>query len=199
MGRGLTGRTVGLVGLGGTATDLVTLLAPFGPTVLAYDPYCPPERAAAHHVELVDVDELARRADVLVVMAVLTEETRHLIGADVFAQMKPSALVVNVARGPIIDEPALIDALQNRRIAGAALDVFEQEPPDPDNPLLDLDSVVLTPHCIAWTDEMSAGNGGSAVQAVLDALSGHQPAFVVNRDVLTQDGFQQKLTGRDAR
>ena len=110
--------------------------------------------------------------------------------------MKPTALVVNVARGPIIDEQALIAALQAEQIAGAALDVFEQVPPDPENPLLHMDSVVLSPHCIAWTDEMSAGNGGSAVQAVLDVLGGQNPTFVVNRGVLEQDTFRRRLTER---
>jgi D-3-phosphoglycerate dehydrogenase len=199
MGRGLTGRTVGIIGFGGTATDLVTLLAPFQVTVLAYDPYCAPERAAAQQVDLVDLYELAHRADILVVMAALTDETHHLVDSALIEKMKASVLVVNVARGPIIDEQALTAALQVGRIAGAALDVFEQEPPDPKSPLLQLDSVVLSPHSIAWTDEMSTGNGASAVQAVLDVLGGQQPTFVVNRDVIEKDGFQRKLARLGAR
>lgn len=185
MGRGLTGITVGVVGFGSTGTDLAQLLAPFGVELLAFDPYCPPERAAQYGCELVSRDDLARRADAVVVMAVLTDETHHLLDASFFAAMKAEAVVVNVARGPIIDEAALIAALRAGTIRAAGLDVFEHEPLDPASPLRDLDNVLLAPHCIGWTDEMSRGNGASAVRAILDAMSGAVPSFVVNRDVLT--------------
>lgn len=184
MGRGLTGRTIGLIGFGSTATDLAALLAPFSPRLLAYDPYCPPERAVEAGAELVPLDRLARESDAVIVMAVLTPETEHLVDAAFFAAMRPHAVLVNVARGPIVDEAALIDALTGGRIRGAALDVFEAEPIDPNNPLLGLDSVLLTPHSVAWTDEMSIGNGRSAVQAIIDTLAGRPARFVVNREVL---------------
>jgi phosphoglycerate dehydrogenase-like enzyme len=126
-------------------------------------------------------------------MAVLTNETFHLINGAFLANMKPSARLVNVSRGPIVDENALITALQRGSIAGAALDVFETEPISMDSPLVVMDNVILTPHSVAWTDEMSLGNGGSAVRAIVDALSAKAPQFVVNRDVLTQRGFQARL------
>lgn len=184
MGRGLTGSTVGIVGFGSTGTDLAQLIAPFGVELLAFDPYCSPERAATFGAQLVGIDELARRSDAVVVMAVLTAETHHLLDAEFFGAMKPTATLVNVARGPIVDEQALIAALQEGRLRAAGLDVFEQEPLDPASPLRTMDNVLLAPHCIGWTDEMSRGNGGSAVRAILDAQDGRVPAFVVNRDVL---------------
>lgn len=184
MGRGLTGTTVGVVGFGSTGTDLARLLAPFGIELLAYDPYCPLARAEEFGAELVSREDLASRCDAIVVMAVLTPETHHLIDADFFARMKPTATLVNVARGPIIDEDALIAALQNGLLRAAALDVFEAEPLAVDSPLRSMDNVLLSPHCVGWTDEMSLGNGRSAVRAIVDAVAGSTPAFVVNRGVL---------------
>ncbi|MDQ4489793.1 NAD(P)-dependent oxidoreductase [Sinomonas sp. ASV486] len=193
MGRGLTGRTVGLIGLGNTSTDLVELLRPFQTKVLAYDPYCPAQRATDLGVELVGLDDLAAGADVVVVMTVLTDETRHLVSTSFLNRMKATAHLVNVSRGPIVDEAALTDALRNGTITAAALDVFESEPVAAQNPLLDMDNVILTPHSVAWTDEMSLGNGSSAVQAVIDALNGTAPKYVVNRPVLEQEAFLGRL------
>lgn len=195
MGRGLTGRCVGLIGLGNTATDLVGLLRPFQVDVVAYDPYRTPESAREFGVRLTGLDSLLAQADAVVVMAALTPETRHLIDARRLALLRPSAVLVNVARGPIVDEAALADALRSGRLAGAGLDVFETEPPAADNPLLALDNAILSPHALSWTDEMAAGNGGSAVQAVLDVLAGSAPRYVVNRDVLDRPGFQRRLAG----
>lgn len=193
MGRGLTGTTVGIVGFGSTATDFATLLAPFGVSILAYDPYCPPERADTFGARLVGIEELAEQSDAVVVMAVLTPETLHLVGEDFLARMRPTATLVNVARGPIVDESALVEALSHRRIRFAALDVFEREPLTDDSPLLALDNVLLTPHSVGWTDEMSLGNGRSAVGAILDVLAGRDPRFVVNTAVLTSDAWRARL------
>jgi len=193
MGLGLTGRRVGLLGLGNTARDLIGLLRPFDVEVLAHDPYCPPETARELGVRLADADTVMAEADAVIVMCVLTEETRHLVDARRLSLMKPSAVLLNVARGPIVDEAALIEALRVGRIRGAGLDVFETEPPAPDNPLLSMDNVVLSPHSLAWTDEMSAGNGGSAVRAVLDVATGRLPRFVVNRDVIGHPGLTERL------
>ncbi|MFI7498141.1 NAD(P)-dependent oxidoreductase [Streptomyces sp. NPDC049687] len=193
MGLGLTGRRIGLLGLGNTARDLVGLLRPFDAEVIAYDPYCPQETARELGVRLADADTVMAEADAVIVMCVLTEETHHLVDARRLSLMKPSGVLLNVARGPIVDEAALIDALRAGRIRGAGLDVFESEPPDPRNPLLSMDNVVLSPHSLAWTDEMSAGNGGSAVRAVLDVASGRLPRFVVNRDVFGHAYLSERL------
>jgi phosphoglycerate dehydrogenase-like enzyme len=193
MGRGLTGRRVGLVGLGNTATDLISLLRPFDVEVLASDPHRTPEAAAAFGASLTDLDTLLATADAVVVMAALTPETHHLLDARRLALMKPDATLVNVARGPILDEAALIDALRAGRLGAAGLDVFETEPIDPDNPLLTMDNVVLSPHALSWTDEMAIGNGSSAVRSILDVHAGRAPAHVVNSAVLHRAGFQQRL------
>lgn len=195
MGRGLTGTTIGLIGFGSTATDFVGLLKPFDVRVLAYDPYAPVDRARALGAELVDLDTLAAAADAVVVMAVLTPETHHLLDAQFFSRLKSTATVVNVARGPIIEEAALSEALRNGRIRAAALDVFETEPVLADNELLTLDNVLLTPHSVGWTDEMSLGNGRSAVTAITDAMSGSAPRFIVNKAVLETSAWTSRLTG----
>ena len=125
--------------------------------------------------QLVDLDTLLRESDFVVVCCALTEGTRHLINAERLALMKPTAYLINVARGPIVDQAALTEALQERRIAGAGLDVFEQEPIDPHDPLLALDNVILAPHALCWTDECFAGNGRSAIASILDVAAGRVP------------------------
>lgn len=191
MGRGLTGATVGLIGVGNTATDLVELLRPFRVTVLGYDPYCPAERAAAHGVRLCPLTELASQSDAVVVMAALTPDSYHLIDAAVLAAMRPDAVLINVARGPIVDEGALVAALTSGRLRAAGLDVFETEPPT--SGIERLPNVTLAPHSLAWTSEMSLGNGGSCVKAVLAAARGDVPAYVVNREVLQSSAFSARL------
>src|SRR4029079_3174327 len=119
-----------------------------------------------------------------VVSCLLNDETRHLIGAPQFAQMKPGAYFINVARGPIVDETALIDSLRAGRIAGAALDVFEKEPVAPDNPLLAMDNVIVTPHSLCWTDECFHNMAATGLSSIVDALGGRRPEFVVNPEVL---------------
>src|SRR5438876_8984388 len=107
------------------------------------------------------------------------------MGAREFPQMKPSAYIINVARGPSAEEPALIEALRARRIAGAALDVFEQEPVDPANPLLAMDNVIVTPHALCWTDECFHNMASTGLASIVAALSGRKPEFVVNPEVLS--------------
>ncbi len=184
MGVGLTGRTLGLVGLGNIGREICRLIAPFGMHVLAADPYATPEGAAAVGVEVTDLDDLLARSDFVGICCALTAETHHLIHAERIARMKPTAYLINVARGPIVDQAALTAALQQRRIAGAALDVFEQEPVDPHDPLLALDNVIVAPHAICWTDECFLGNGSSACRSLLDVAAGREPQYIVNREAL---------------
>lgn len=193
MGQGVTGRTLGVVGLGNIGREIFRLGAPLGMKHLAADPYAGPEQAAAAGAELVGLDELMRRADYVVVCCALTEATRKFINAERLALMKPTAYLINVARGPIVDQQALTEALQSNRIAGAGLDVFEQEPIDPRDPLLALENVIVAPHAICWTDECFQGNGRSAVQSILDVADGKEPAHVVNREVLALPAFRDKL------
>ncbi|HVK13090.1 MAG TPA: NAD(P)-dependent oxidoreductase, partial [Gemmataceae bacterium] len=152
-GQGLTGRTLGVIGFGNIGRELAGLARPFDLRVIASDPWADPEAAAAAGVRLVPLDELLRESDYVVVCCALTAETRHLLDAGRIALMKPTAHLVNVARGPIVDQAALTAALRANRIAGAGLDVFDPEPVAPDDPLLALENVILTPHAICWTDE----------------------------------------------
>ncbi|WP_457963599.1 dehydrogenase [Arthrobacter sp. D1-29] len=192
MGTGLTGKTIGLLGVGNTGGELVRLLAPFGVRCVGYDPFCPPERAAELGVELMELEDVAGCCDALIVMAVLTDQTRHIVDAGILDRMKPTAVVINMARGPIINEPDLIAALESGCIAGAGLDVFEEEPVK--NALLGLANVTLSPHCLSWTDEMSLGNGGSCVRAIVDVANGRTPTFVINREVLDSGAFKDRLS-----
>lgn len=191
MGTGLNGLTIGLVGVGNTGGEFVRLLAPFDVTIIGNDPFCPPERAAELGVRLVGRDELAATADAVVIMAALTHDTFHAVDAAFLAAMKPSAVVINMARGPIVDEQALIGALTSGGIRAAGLDVFESEPQT--SGIERLPNVTLAPHSIAWTSEMSLGNGNSCIDALLAVAAGQAPRFVVNRDVLTHPAFEQRL------
>jgi phosphoglycerate dehydrogenase-like enzyme len=190
MGRGVTGRTLGVIGVGNIGRELFHLAAPFDMRHLGYDPFL---TTAPPGVELVSLERLLAESDYVVVCCALTPETRHLIDAGRLALMKPTAYLVNVARGPIVDQAALTAALQANRIAGAGLDVFDPEPISPNDPLLTLDNVILAPHAICWTDECFANNGRSACHSLLDVAAGRAPAHVVNREVLSSPHFLAKL------
>jgi phosphoglycerate dehydrogenase-like enzyme len=193
MGMGLTGRTLGLIGVGNIGREILTLAKPFGMRYLAYDPYVTPEQTTGTDVELVDLATLLRTADFVSINCPLTPETYHLINAERLALMKPTAYLINTARGPVVDQQALTRALQERRIQGAALDVFEHEPIDPHDPLLRLDNVILAPHGICWTDECFRGNGISACTSILDVADCRVPRYVVNQAVLANPRLQEKL------
>jgi phosphoglycerate dehydrogenase-like enzyme len=184
MGTSPRGRTLGLLGWGNIGREFSAVCGPLGMRQLATDPYADPATAAAAGVELCDLERLFAEADVLVVTCALTPQTRHLVDAERLAALKSTAYLVNIARGPVVDQDALTAALTERRIAGAALDVFESEPPAADDPLLGLDNVLLAPHAVAWTDELAFGNGSSAIRAVLDVAAGRVPAYVVNPEAL---------------
>jgi D-3-phosphoglycerate dehydrogenase len=195
MGTGLTGRTLGLIGLGNIGREISAVSRPLDMRHIAHDPYASAEQADAAGVELVALDELLRQSDFVIVCCALTPQTRHLLNAERLALIKPTAYLINVARGPIIDQAALTVVLRERRIAGAALDVFEQEPIDPHDPLLALDNVIVAPHAICWTDELFHGNGRAACRSILDVAAGRIPQHVVNRAALEQPVMQAKLNG----
>ena len=196
MGMGLTGRTLGVIGLGNIGRELCDLARPFGMRLVAFDPHVDPAAAASAGVELLSLEELLRNSDFLCVCCALTPETRHLIDAGRIRLLKPTAYVINVARGPIIDQSALTQALRSGAIQGAGLDVFETEPIDPLDPLLALDNVILAPHALCWTDECFRGNGVSACRSILDVAAGRVPGPVVNRDVVDHPLLLEKLRRR---
>jgi phosphoglycerate dehydrogenase-like enzyme len=193
MGMGLTGRTLGVIGLGNIGREVFRLAAPLGMRHLAADPVVSPADAAAAGAQLVELDTLLRESDFVVICCALTESTRRLINGQRLALMQPTAYLINVARGPIVDQAALTAALLERRIAGAGLDVFEQEPIDPNDPLLVLDNVILAPHALCWTDECFANNGKSAIASILEIAAGRVPQNVVNHHVIETPAFRQKL------
>lgn len=193
LGDEIAGRTLGIVGLGHSGRELVRLVAPFSMRIVAYSPHADPAEARGLGVELVGLDELCRRADFVSIHARPRPENQHLIGRAQFALMKPSAYFVNVARGELVDEAALVEALATRRIAGAALDVFEHEPLPIEHPLIGLENAILTPHWSASTRDVWQATGSAMIAGMLRAARGEVPENVVNREVLSRPGFCAKL------
>jgi phosphoglycerate dehydrogenase-like enzyme len=179
MGLGLTTRTLGVIGAGGIGRELLALARPFGWKMLAADPYVDPPAVTAIGAELVPLEQLLQASDFVVATVLLNEQTRHLMNAPRFALMKRSAYFVNLSRGPIADEAALIDALRERTIAGAGIDVFEQEPVAADNPLLRMDNVLVTPHALCWTDECFDAIAREGLGCIVDFANGRTPASVI--------------------
>jgi D-3-phosphoglycerate dehydrogenase len=186
LGCELLGKTVGIIGLGNVGRKVAEKISGFNVKLLAYDPYIDPKVAEKINVKLVDLDTLLKESDVVTIHATLTEETKHLIGEKELKSMKKTAFIINTARGAIIDEKALIKALKEGWIAGAALDVFEQEPPSPDNPLLKMDNVLVTPHFASCTYEAYQREAFMAAEEVLRILKGESPKFIANPEVLNQ-------------
>jgi phosphoglycerate dehydrogenase-like enzyme len=200
LGREPRGRVIGTIGLGNIACEAVRLLRNFDPhRVIAFDPYADISRAKELGVELMSLDEVLHISDYVLINCPLNAETHGLIGAREIALMKPTTVLINTARGTIVNQAALIDALENWRIAGAALDVYEREPLEPDSPLLKLDNVVLTSHSIGWTEELFRDMGRIDCQGALAVMRGEVPQSVVNREVLNRPGFQNKLAGHARR
>jgi phosphoglycerate dehydrogenase-like enzyme len=183
LGVGITDRVIGMVGYGNIARDFVKLARPLGAQLIAADPYVAPD-SMDDDVALVDLATVAKESDFLCISCPLTAETENLIDADAIALMKRTSFLINVSRGPIVDEAALIDALSRERIAGAGLDVFALEPLDPQSPLRSLPNVVAAPHSLGWTDELVAGNDRSAVSALLAVAAGKTPPHVLNPSAL---------------
>ncbi len=193
MGVGLVGRTLGSLGIGNIGAELFRLAKPFDMNFIAHDPFVDPGVARSLGVRLVGLEELFSEADVLSVSCPLNEQTHHIVNAERLALMKPTAYLINTARGPVIDEAALITVLTEGGIAGAGLDVFEEEPSPASNPLYQLDNVIVTPHALCWTDQCFAGIGAADVKAVLDVMHGRVPSGVVNPDVIDQPAWRAKL------
>ena len=193
----IEGRTLGSVGVGNIAGELFRMARGMGfGGLLGYDPFVTKERAAELGVELVDLPTLMRESDFVTINAPLNEHTEGLVGAEELALMKPSAYLVNTARGPVVDEKALIEVLRQGKIAGAGLDVFEEEPVPTDNPLLELDNVIVAPHSIAWTEESVRDLGLDACRNVREVYEGKAPAYLANPKAVERPGVQAKLARR---
>ncbi len=184
MGVELRGKTLGVVGFGRIGRAVAKRALAFEMTVIAFDPYIPADVAADLGVELVDLDTLYQRSDFISLHAVLTDETRDMINAGTIAKMKDGVRIVDAARGALINEADLADALKSGKVAGAALDVYPSEPPTADDPLIGLPNVVHTPHLAASTEDAQVTVAVDAAKQIVDALLNGKYANVVNPDVL---------------
>ncbi len=193
MGCELRGRTLGIVGFGGIGRALVKLLVGFGmQPPLVFDPFVTSSAVAEAGARQVTLDELLKQADFVSLHCPLNKQTLNLISARELALMKPTAYLINTARGGIVNEEALYAALSERRIAGAGIDCFSEEPPPSPPKLAELDNVFLAPHCIAWTDELFRDIGRTVCQGMIDLSLGQPPRGMVNPEVLNRAGFQAK-------
>ena len=193
MGGEIQGRTLGIVGLGHSGRELVRLVGPFEMRIVAYSPHADPAVARELGVELTSLEAVLRQSDFVSLHCRLTESTRGLIGAEQLAILKPSVYFINVGRGELVDQAALAAALRERRIAGAGLDVFEVEPLPLDDPLLELDNVILTPHWSASTTDVWRATGRAMAEGMLRAARGLLPENIVNPEVLEAREFREKL------
>jgi D-3-phosphoglycerate dehydrogenase len=187
----IVAETFGIIGLGNIGRAVARKALAFGMKVIAYDPFVSSWDAKEYGVEIVTTpQEIARRSDYVSPHVYLTDATHHMVGAEFFDLMKPTAYLINCSRGPVVDELALIDALNQKKIAGAGLDVFEQEPIDPENPLLKMDNVSVTNHYasyseVAW-DRANSQLGEEAMRIAL----GYWPMSLINPDVRSTGGLR---------
>jgi D-3-phosphoglycerate dehydrogenase len=177
----IRGKTMGLIGSGRIGMEVARRISAFGVRVMAFDPYI---KKTDEEIELTNLDALLKDSDFISIHCPLNESTRHLIGEKEFQKMEKKPLLINTSRGPIIDEKALIQALVEGRISGAGLDVFEKEPPDPENPLLKMENVILSPHVGFYSEESISELKRRTAKNVSDVLLGKWPKSVVNREVM---------------
>lgn len=184
-GRDLAGSTLGIVGLGTIGKEVAQRARAFEMKLLAYDIHQDVQFAEEHQVSYVFLEQLLRESDYVSLHCFLDEKTRHLINAERLAMMKPTAYLINTARGGIVDSQALYQALKEKRIAGAALDVFEQEPLGADSPLRELDNLYMSPHAGGVTADARRFSGLNGAENVLRILKGERPLHIVNPEVLS--------------
>lgn len=181
----LRGKTLGLIGFGKIPRALAPKAHALGLHVLAFDPYVSVQAMVERGVEKVDLEELLRRSDIISIHAPLTPQTHHILDEERLRLVKPGAIIINTARGPLIDEAALVRALDEGRVAAAALDVLESEPPPKEHPLLGRENVILTPHMAFYSEESLVELQTKAAQEVARVLSGERPRYPVNPEVFS--------------
>jgi D-3-phosphoglycerate dehydrogenase len=182
VNRDLWGKTLGVIGVGRIGSSVTRkMIAAFNLRVLGYDPYVDAETIAGCGAQKMDrLEEMLPLCDFVTIHCSGGSQTRHIINAETLSLMKPGAYLINTARGTVLDEAALVEALRSRRIAGAAIDVYDPEPPRPGNPLLHMENVIVTPHFCAMTEESLYNMATMVAQGVLDVLEGRRPQFPVN-------------------
>jgi phosphoglycerate dehydrogenase-like enzyme len=193
FGDDLVGKTLGIIGLGKTGSELARLVAPFHLHLLAYSPSADPLHAESLGVELVDLDSLLRTSDFVSLHCRLEDRTRGMLGWRELKLLKSTAYLINVGRGELVHEEVMVQALRERRIAGAALDVFETEPLPLSSPLLELDNVILTPHWLPSTHRAARATRDVITRNIMRVAQGMVPQNVINPEVLSHPGFRGKL------
>ncbi len=194
LGRNMAGRSLGSIGLGNIAKEMFRMSSSLGfGGFLAHDPYADPSDAEQLNVRLVSLEDLFRESDFLCVHCLLNDSTRGLVRRELLQLMKPTAHIINTARGPIVREADLAEALEKGWIAGAALDVFEVEPLPADAPIRKAPNLIMAPHGLAWTEEIARDNSLEAARNILAISQGQVPAAIVNRAVLDSPKFLAKL------
>jgi len=194
LGRDIPGHVLGSIGCGNIGREMFRLARPLGfSRLIACDPAVTQTEADDLGVEMVDMETVFRESDFVTINTFLSKSTEGLVGEQHFRLMKPSAYFINTARGPIVQHAALVKALREKWIAGAGIDVFPAEPPPKDDPLFDLDNVILAPHALAWTEGCMYNNGTEACRHVLEVSRGEIPGAIVNGDVLNNPAFLRKL------
>jgi len=184
----IRGQTLGLLGVGRIGSAVAARAKGFALRIIGYDSYVSDEMSRQIGVQLVDLDTLLKDSDFVSIHLPLNSETTGMFGEEALRKMKPTAFLINVARGKIVDQAALCLALQQGRIAGAALDVLETEPPRPDDPILQLSNVILTPHSAWYSEQSRVDMRRRAVGQVVSVLKGELPYSLVNREVLEKIG-----------
>ena len=193
-GMGLTGRTLGSIGLGNIGKELFRIAKPLEMRHLAHDPFVRANDVAGLDVSLVDFDTVLRESDFVCINVPLTPDTTKLVDERALSLLKPTAYLISTARGAIVDEAALYNALKNKRIAGAAMDVFEIEPTPSDNPILELDNVVVTPHSLCHTDECNRLLAEGAFKAATAFARRETPQVLVNPEALDHPRVKEWYT-----
>ena len=191
----ISGQTLGLVGFGNIARAAAPRARAFGLKLLAYDPYVPEDVIRGFDVEPVDLDTLLRDSDFVSLHSPLNEDTRNMIGLEEFRKMKPTAFFINTARGGLVEEQALCKALTEGIIAGAAIDVMNPEPPDPDNPLLRVPNLIITPHTGQLTEESQAAINRMPYEEIVRVMQGGWPRSIAFRNPEVQERFAARWRG----
>jgi D-3-phosphoglycerate dehydrogenase len=193
LGIGLTGKILGVIGAGSIGHEFLQLAKPLGMKHLVSDPYVDTKSLIDVEAGMTDLDSLLSESDYVVVCCPLNEKTTHLLGETELSRMKKTSFLINVARGPVIDENALIKALNQGWIRGAGIDVFEEEPPSKENPLLSMENVIVTPHALAQTDESFTSMWSAMIDQARRIVHGEAPAGMVNPEVWNTEAFHNKL------
>ncbi len=184
IGMDVSNKKLGVIGLGRIGKNVVIRSSGFNMKVYAYDPYADEVFCEHYGVQQLDLDTLFKTCDIVTLHAPLMESTRHMVNERTLALMKPEAILINTSRGELVDEKALYEALKEKKIAGAALDVFSKEPPARDHPLFTLDNVILTPHIAGYSTDALLASGTMVANSIVTALRGEIPPYLVNKELI---------------